>query len=271
MTEPRYITEARNMAAAVRHQMHLGLEAVANIFHLMEEFGLPVARRDMGTDGPDGIYANSGRVVVAVINTSRPRNRQRFTAGHELGHHVFDSDAGLQVDQDIFQMQNLQERRANAFAAHFLMPEDGIRSLLSKDSLKSRADPQDVVHLAYHFGVSNQAIIYQLHNLNIIRARERDRFLEMDEDGSLIAIAWKCGYSPARSQQPGSHGEKLRLPADFIRRAIDAYTSSKISLSRLAELLERSDVEVLEQDLLEANLIPVAADVDEYREDVEHA
>lgn len=268
MTQPRYVTDAQNMAAAVRQQMRLGVEAVANIFHLIEESGLPVARRNMGDDGPDGLYANSGSLAVAVINTSRPRNRQRFTAAHELGHHLFDYGPGLQVDSDIFQLKAQREKKANAFAAHFLMPEDGILSLLSKDRQKLHVKPQDIVHLSYHFGVSNEAITYQMNNIGIINASQRNKLLEMNKDDTLKAVAWECGFSPKQDR----HHEKLfRLPTDFVKRAIESYVNGKISILRLAEFLERPDTEVLKKELEAAKIFPVDADVDGYREDVELA
>ncbi len=256
------------MAAAVRQQMRLGFEAVANIFHLIEEFGLPVVRRNMEEDGPDGIYANNGGIAVAVINTSRPRNRQRFTAAHELGHHVFAASKGLQVDENIFQQKGLKEQKANAFAAHFLMPENGMRSFLSKDRRKLHINPQDIVHLGHHFGASHEAIIYQMHNIGIINASERSKFLEMNKDDTLKTIEWESGYSPKKDRQ---RAKIPHLPTDYVKRAISSYITGKISLNRLAELLEWPDVDALKNELDAAQLWPAAANADEYREDVKLA
>ncbi|MHB1391094.1 MAG: ImmA/IrrE family metallo-endopeptidase [Thermoleophilia bacterium] len=268
MNEPLYVVEAKNMSGAVRQRMHLGFEAVANIFHLVEEYGLPVVRRDMKEDGPDGMYANNGEIAIAVINTSRPRTRQRFTAAHELGHHVFDYGVGLQIDENIFDQRDIREKKANAFAAHFLMPEDGIRNLVSKERRKLTVTPQDIVHLRHHFGVSSEAIIYQVHNISFITAAERNKFLEMNKDGTLKSIEWESGYLPKAE----SHHEKLhRLPTDYVKRAIRSYVSGKISLNRLAELLEWSEVQSLKDQLDAAKIWPVGANMDEYREDVEQA
>lgn len=267
MSEPAYVAEARNMAAAVRQGMHLGFEAVAEIFHLIEEFGLPVVRRNMKEDGPDGIYANNGEIAVAVINTSRPLTRQHFTAAHELGHHVFDPDVGVQIDENIFHQEGIREKRANVFAAHFLMPEDSIRNLLSKNRRKLVVTAQDIVHFCHHFSVSPEAIIYQVHNIALINASDRNKFISMNKEGTLKTIEWECGYLP----NADNHGERRELlPADYVKRAISTYVSGKISLDRLAELLEWSDVQLLRDSLEAANVRP-AAGIDNYLEDVERA
>lgn len=268
MNEPLYVREAKEKAAAVRHKLSLGYEAVANVFHLLEEAALPVVRKNMGEQGPDGIYANDGNVAVTFINTARPRNRQRFTAAHEFAHHLFDSETGLRMDENIFEAEDRREKRANSFAAHFLMPEEGIRRLLpGKDGRRPGA--QAVVHLGHHFAVSEQAMIYHLHNIDMISAADRDRFMQMKNNNELKTIKLALGFAPplAAKRMPAD----LILPSDYIRRAIGAFTSNEISIDRLAELLDQPDVAALRRELEMANLIPQAEPIEKLSEDVEHA
>jgi Zn-dependent peptidase ImmA (M78 family) len=265
MSEHQFLAEAKNKAAEIRHKMSLGFEAVAEIFHLIEEYGLPVARRDMKEDGPDGIYANNGEIAVAVINTARLRVRQRFTAAHEFGHHLFDSSTGLQVDENVFQPQNIKDKRANAFAANFLMPEDGIRNILSRGRRRLQVTPNDIVHLCHHFGVSHEAIIYQVQNIGLITASERDKFLDMNVNGTLKAIEWKSGYL-SKTKWERQESQRLptqQLPIDYVKRAISSYVFGKVSLSRLAELLEWHDVKTLKTELEEAKIEPPTDNIDE--------
>lgn len=268
MNEPAYVTEAKEKAAAVRHQLSWGFEAVANIFHLLEEAGLPVVRKNMGKDGLDGIYANDGNLAVTFINTAKPRNRQRFTAAHEFGHHMFDSETGLRLDEDIFEAGDLREKRANSFAANFLMPVEGILRLLHGKKGR-RLGAREVVHLSHHFVVSEEAMIYHLHNSGMISAVDRNRFIEMKNSKQLETIKWELGY--VRPLEVKREPSDLLFPADYVSRAISAFMSNEITINRLAELLNETDVDALQREFETANLTPEAESVEKLIEDVEHA
>lgn len=76
--------------------------------------------------------------------------RDRFTIAHELGHYVLHSKCGstpLNVNRE---GSNRAEWEANWFAAALLMPESDFRQKV--EEMKSDSE------LAYHFGVSKQAV-----------------------------------------------------------------------------------------------------------------
>ena len=76
------------------------------------------ASTSRAADGRSGIMLHSGH----------PRTRQRYTAGHELGHHVFDHAAEDDLDiEHALRRGNVDrwpdhEKEAEAFSAWFLMP-----------------------------------------------------------------------------------------------------------------------------------------------------
>ncbi len=105
-----------------------------------------------------------GSIVVAQ---GTPRQRRRFSIGHELGHFLMPSHRpceGLQFacSQTDLRLDNMREAdrsrkmeaEANRFAAHLLMPPKRIRA-----SLRSRQpDLAEIVRLAQEFDVSKAAM-----------------------------------------------------------------------------------------------------------------
>lgn len=98
-----------------------------------------------------------------IINSNHSKTRQRFTMGHELGHYVYHRRETLQFVDTLFYRQNELkssiEYMADEFAALLLMPEELIKSCLSKGI-------NNVGLLASTFGVSNEAMTYRLQQLN---------------------------------------------------------------------------------------------------------
>lgn len=117
---------------------------------------------------PQNVYAalvkKQGQDPVIVLNESDAPNRQRFSAGHELGHYMRRSDDEYSyVDhRDMLSAEGKSpdELYANSFAAALLMPEDEVKR-------RFRRDPNEV-RLALAFDVSREAMHYRLQNLGLI-------------------------------------------------------------------------------------------------------
>ena len=259
MTTPGYVLEARGKAEEIRQRFGLAIEAVKDVFHFVEERGILMARRPMGAGGIDGIYAKRKDVALTVINSDKQLGRQQFTAAHEYAHHLFDN-TNLTIDQDIFNAKSLPERRANAFAAHFLMPEAGVRRLLDETRTFKELSPYDVVHLQYHYGVSYQAALYHLQNLNIITRVTREKWQELRPTRLALEIGYLDLYEDKKRGVS-------KLPADFVSRAVRAYEQADISLNRLSELLEK-DRDELEDTLTELGIIQQEPDIIEGMDEI---
>lgn len=88
-------------------------------FKLMREY--KIIYQFMGFEDLEGIYLvpeNKDDIAVVGINYKRPITRQRFTAAHELCHHLKDrKNEACPIDG-----RNEIERYAEKFAAELLMP-----------------------------------------------------------------------------------------------------------------------------------------------------
>jgi len=214
--------EVEGQASGLRGSLGVLTGPISDIESVLTDAGVTVLVRPLGVRGPDGMYVRRATLAVALLNGNTYLPRFRFTGAHELGHHYYGSVGAL--DRDVYRPANLEEKRANAFAACFLVP----RSTLSR-AASAREDiaPERALALANEFGVSYQTMVYRLHNCRLLKggATKRDELL-----GARSAI-----FSDALRDRRVSR--QAALPLDYVNRAIDAYGEQLISLDRLAELL----------------------------------
>lgn len=99
-----------------------------------------------------------------IVNTKHPLTRQRFTMSHELGHYVSHRQKCTMFTDSLFYRKNEKkdpiEYQADKFAAEILMPEEYVKNaIINKGVL-------NVDNLAALFGVSGQAMLFRLKDLN---------------------------------------------------------------------------------------------------------
>lgn len=225
MTTPDYAAIEAN-AREVRDRLRLGTGPIADILTVLGDAGIAVIVRPLGRAGPDGLYVRRPRIATALLNGSKYLPRFRFTGAHELGHHEFGEERV--VDRDIYAATTFEEKRANAFAASFLVPKAAI---VERVQFKAETEPDNVLELANEFGVSYETMVYRLHNIGWLRggATRRDELLV---SRSAVLTDTLRNRRVTRDTV---------LPLDFIERAVAAYRDQSISLGRFAELLGRDE------------------------------
>ncbi|MBA3422829.1 MAG: ImmA/IrrE family metallo-endopeptidase [Thermoleophilaceae bacterium] len=139
-----------------------------------------------------------------VIHAGHPYRLQRFTAAHELGHHLLGHDLSVDSQDEVErQVATLpgQEVEAQAFAATFLMPVQLINRGLAQlglDSHPSSVDPGQAYRLSLELGSSYSATVVQLRALGRINAANARELLKL----SLIDIKTELtlGHRPANAR-----------------------------------------------------------------------
>jgi Zn-dependent peptidase ImmA (M78 family) len=183
----------------------------------------------------------------------------RFTLAHELGHHLLEDPREVieEGQREMFADTNT-ERRANAFAGHFLMPEKGVRSVLEWLGGESGAvTERAVVALMEHFGVSMAALIYQL---NIIGVLDYEAGQQLRARGVASLVEKHRDIAPSLA---GTVVGRVRRPPERLtRQALAAARGQRLGLSVLASLLERDDDEQLWSDVMAGHLPATAASTD---------
>lgn len=188
-----------------------------------------------------GIFIRFNNTKVVVINTSKTLGHQNFTAAHELYHSEFDENLEARVCKaGIFDLKNESEMMADLFAAHFLMPEEGIKFHLSrrKDDFNN-IELIDVIYLEQLYGVSHTAMLVRLQQLQIIDEKTKKEFLP-----KIRLNARKYGYD-----------DSLYIPtnedvilSNYVEQAQKALDKDLITFSRYEELLRDANLLEYEYD-----------------------
>jgi Zn-dependent peptidase ImmA (M78 family) len=241
------VEQGRKLAEWVRRTLRLGNGPLLRFPELLEErFRLDVDLSPL-PEGVDGLCVGLGDRALVLVGSRKPSSRQRFTLAHELAHYLVDDLDPFRVDELGVRARSLTEMRANAFAAHLLMPEAGVRAAVED----VEDDAERAVRVALSFGTSVSAAAYQLGNLGLLPDAARDRLAMAGPKPLLMRYAL-----PSDWQQDESGRDRVRPPSRLYVRATLAYRGGLIGLQPIAELLQRSDHEQLRQELDDAGLAP---------------
>ena len=239
------------VAAAGWARQQFGLnpdEPVRDICGLLESNGIKVLFLKVHSDAFFGLsVAPSDGGPAIVVNTWDRISVERwiFTAAHELGHLLLHlKDYNVEEKEE----SKAEERDANIFAAHFLMPDGVFRREWAETYGMAFVDR--VLKVKRIFRVSYRTVLYRLSEDLADKAqlwkgfqvgykrRYGKSLLKQDEPEALAADAFRAS---APESSPAGEPERLSR-ADFVedrlsrlvRRAIE---QSAISLSRGAEIL----------------------------------
>ncbi|MFH1976320.1 MAG: ImmA/IrrE family metallo-endopeptidase [Pseudomonadota bacterium] len=161
--EPNYAF-AQSMAKKVLKDYKLS-EVPTDLSVIFKNLGLKYIELNDADDIDGAIMEIKGKPAIAVLNKSRPLQRQRFTLAHELGHiflkhtirDVYDSEEIRDnSDKLIDNAKPPQETEADTFASELLVPYEQLK--------KYTADMSNIDKLAGTFLVSRQAITLAVMN-----------------------------------------------------------------------------------------------------------
>lgn len=156
----RKLDDAETAAKAIREKWELGTDAISDLTSILENRLVHVLVIETGRefDGISALAKNEKGTVVAAAVTTRKAiagDRQRMNLAHELGHLVVAPNVSIDEEDTAFR-----------FAGAFLLPADTLR----KEIGTRRANLQlaELMALKHRFGISLQAILHRLCDLEII-------------------------------------------------------------------------------------------------------
>ena len=210
------LDDVEKVVDELRDSWELGSNAIPHLVNELEKQGILVfyLDREILDVKFDGLAGHvEGHPVVAVCTNHNNGDRQRFTLAHELGHLLLDP---------YFEDKKIREKYANRFAGAFLLPREEAYRFFS-DKRKKISIPELVV-AKKEYGISIQAILYRLRDLEIISKAEMSKW---------YAIMNKNGW---RTKEPGG-AIPLEETNWFESRVYRAYAEEHIGQSKSAELL----------------------------------
>ncbi|OKI17390.1 hypothetical protein A6A25_41010 [Saccharothrix sp. CB00851] len=171
----------------------------------------------------------------AGVNRNHPPQRRRWTMAHEYAHYLASRDRP-EVTRLGSGRANDSERFAEAFAANFLMPRNGVlrRFHELKQDNGGKATPTTLVQLAHTYRVSVQALCLRLETLNLVKHGTWDRL--KDHNFQPRAAADTLNLAPV----PDS-GEPL--PYHYRTLATQLFIDGEITETQYAQYLDMSVVD----------------------------
>ena len=206
-------------------------------------------------DDLSGFFFNHASIGMGVLVNQRHRgSRKRFSLAHEYAHALIDRSQKVTATT-VANSTDLAEKRANAFASAFLLPEGGLLTPLTSmdkgapsrdeyhgydvatdhgfaDTQRNLASEQRVSYreaiiVARHFGASYEATVFRLQNLKILSKTEAESLRTQSTAASRYA-----GLVGIGDREETMREVRTRL----LQLALDAYSPEEISKGRLVEL-----------------------------------
>lgn len=269
--------QGERVAEEERRRLGLGYGPIADLSDLITTQGVWASGVRGLPNEMSGIFLRHSSIgMVVLVNYDHPRTRKRFSYAHEYAHALLDRKNTSAIVSSKANSQDFIERRANAFAAAFLMPAEGVRwflDLLEKGGpsrryrvtytsagdepaeAEERSAPgsqqityQDVVAFAHHFGVSYPAAVYRLSDLNFINAEEKASLLAKSELGSRLLKAMDDFEDCDEDARPLRKADR-ELVSQIVRLAIEAFRREEVTQGWLRDLSDKLDMPA--EDLVE--------------------
>jgi len=251
------IQHGQRLAEEERRRLGLGHAPMPDMSELLESQGVRTGLVDL-PDDISGLTLSDRKVGLFVVaNRAHHYLRRRFSFAHEYAHVVADRDRSGLISRTS-ERDDLVEMRANAFAANFLMPEDGVRQFVAglgkgKPSrafaevfdeagslnVEGRSEPgtqtlqlYDVVQLAHHFGVSRLSALFRFRNLRLVTEAEFEHLKALDEQGKGKQLAELLGLP-----EPDHTEMRSEFKHRFLGLALEAFRRDELSRGKLRELV----------------------------------
>ena len=261
-----FVTDARRaptLADEVRDYYHLGRNALPNLRAYLDERSVLVYRDALGSPEEKGAaitgaFLNHEDIGFCIlVNTDMSPGRQAYTMAHEYAHVLYHyAQIGAACHMHA---REPEERFANTFSPHFLVPRKKLRQMVASVSQGNAIDAYKVIYLATYFRVSYATTLRRLLTERHITQEEYDRMRTY----SPRALADRIGLDAShfRSADPSPLG-LARYPISILKKVRWAIQNDVLSNSSAADLL-RVDQEVIRRKLMAP---PSPASPEELRE-----
>ncbi|MDQ1292603.1 MAG: hypothetical protein QG608_483 [Actinomycetota bacterium] len=218
--------DGQELALRTRAALGLGSAPMGSLSDLAERhFGVDV---ECGPFGPglSGMCVHGGSIALILANTELTAGHLRFTIAHELAHHLL-GDPREVIIEDGLGGDAVLERRANAFAAHLLMPTDELRRVIAGRMISDEM----LAELMQYFQVSLACLVNHLAHIKVIDFTRRQTLADRPAR-RLISQ-----YGDPGKDDPTREGHGTRPPLRLLASARAAHRQGRIGATIIAALL----------------------------------
>lgn len=151
--------QAARQAALVRSNLNIGPADAVCPFELAQRLGL--STRFMQLPSLEGVYSPDP-VPTILVGSERPSGRQRFTCGHEIGHHVFGHGACVAETGEL-PSHIEEEYLANQFSACLLMPKVAVDAAFYRRGIAiKQVSAMEILEVSQDLGVGFSTLVNHL-------------------------------------------------------------------------------------------------------------
>ena len=250
------VAGARALTIAARKAVGLAVDApIRDICGLLEDNGVKVLPMPLASEGFFGLSVaqeDGGPAVVVNVWERISVERWIFTAAHELGH--------LLLHLDAYKIEERgedagEEKEADVFASHFLMPQD----VFEREWTEARglSFVERVLKVKRIFHVSYKTVLYRLAEntpmKNSVWGRFKVEYMaaygrslgNVDEPQGLAPGKFGSAMAEARSADEPAHRTSHDFTEDRLRRLVrEGIEGQLITIGRGAEILGLSLAEM---------------------------
>jgi len=228
-------SQAESAAQELRDWLGIGPGPIRDIVALLDlQLGIRVYVRRIESR-VSGLFAFDERAGACILlNANHPYERMVQSAAHELGHFV---SARKQPEAlrsgDTFESR--AERYASIFQRCFLTPGRELRQRFAEITAgQSHLSRRHVIILAEAFGVSREAVVRRLEELELVRKGTWDWF---DANGGISEADVRQALGAIPERQPYGSWAQAMLPVRLTLLAREAWRKELYSEGQLAHLL----------------------------------
>lgn len=239
-------------AAMLRQQFGYNNSEPIDLKSLLLRLGIVALFRTMDDDfsGMAMKVEQKGKAYrFMLINRKKTTGHQNFTICHELYHLYIQEKFFSQICKvGKFDKKDAEEYSADLFASYFLLPEEGLYSIISDDELiTGQVSLSTIILIENVFNCSRHALLIRLLELNLINEDTLEKYRK-----GVTQSASKYGYAPylykgsPDDSAVGNYGELAR----------ELYEQERISEGQYYNLMEAlgfniEDVELLIEDQID--------------------
>jgi Zn-dependent peptidase ImmA (M78 family)/DNA-binding XRE family transcriptional regulator len=215
-------------------------EPINDISEVINNAGIKLHLANIPIDDFFGlsIGAQDGGPAISVnVAKGISIERQIFTAAHEMAHLMLHKDS---YKGDLFEDDEKEEKEANVFASHFLMPGDEFIKVMERNKGLFWVDA--ILNVKRYFKVSYKTVLMRLMDIHMADASIFRKFAieyKIKYGGNL-----KDHFEPAALQELESLARGDLMEDRLYTLVRDAIEKELISLSKGADILNISNDEM---------------------------
>lgn len=159
----------KTYAAEFRRKAGYNSTEPVNFMILLKQLDIIALFRPLSADF-SGLSFKDGDSMFMLVNCNHSLGRQNFTIGHELYHLYFDKDfVPHKCNTGLFPSKNANERMADIFASHLILPEEGILQYIPEEELiKDAIKLHILLKIEQTYCSSRKALLSKLSKMELI-------------------------------------------------------------------------------------------------------